>query len=285
MDDKHKEQFVGPDAAVMLTPRLSPDETKVAVEIDENAHKDIWIYSLFNNTKTKLTNAGDNSDPEWSSDGKSIQFLANRDGRAGVWRQPVDNSREAEQVLSAGAALGWGAVPSPDQKHVLLQTTIRTSVTLVTAGVGSDTTQRPFVAGAFNAYGGRFSPSGKTVAYVSDESGRPEVYIRDFPGPGGRVTVSDAGGQEPVWSRDGKHLFYAAGNQLIRANLTPEPDISVVTRDTLFSGPYFSTIFAQASYDVTKEGRFLMIKPNDEHLQLVVTLNWTAELAARLGKP
>ena len=278
-------QNVGPEPAVMLTPRLSPDEQKIAVEIDANAHKDIWIFNVANNTPSKLTNGGDNSDPEWSSDSKSIQFLSNRNGTTGVWRQPIDNSHEAEQIVSAGAALGWGAVPSPDQKSVLLQSTIKATVTLVTASLGSDTAQHPFVGGGFNAWGGRFSPSGRSVAYVSDESGRPEVYIRQFPGPGARIPVSAAGGQEPVWSRDGLHLYYAAGNQLTRANLSAEPNVSVVSRDTLFSGPFFSTIFSQASYDVAKDGRFLMIKPNDDHFQLVVTLNWTAQLAARLGKP
>jgi Tol biopolymer transport system component/tRNA A-37 threonylcarbamoyl transferase component Bud32 len=281
----HKEEDAGPDAPVMLTPRLSPDGSRIAVEVDDNAHKDIWLYQLATKTPTKLTSVGDNSDPEWTSDGQTIQFLSNRNGTIGVWRQPVDGSREAEKVLSARAALGWGAVPAPDQKHVLLQSTIRASVTLVTATLGSDTTQQPFVAGGFNAWGGRFSPSGKWVAYVSDESGRPEVYIRQFPGPGARIQISNAGGAEPVWSRDGLHLYYAVGNQLTMATLSPEPRVALISRDSLFSGPFFSTIFSQASYDVAKDGRFLMIKQNDEHFQLVVTLNWTAQLAARLGKP
>jgi Tol biopolymer transport system component/tRNA A-37 threonylcarbamoyl transferase component Bud32 len=281
----HKEQDAGPDAPVMLTPRLSPDDTKIAVEVDENAHKDIWLWLLTTMTPQKLTNVGDNSDPEWSPDGRSIQFLSTRDGTSGVWRLPIDGSREAEKVLSAGAALGWGAVPAPDQKHVLLQTTTAAHVVLVTATLGADTTQQPFMGGGFNAWGGRFSPNGKWVAYVSDESGRPEVYIREFPGPGARIPISNSGGTEPVWSWDGLHLYYAAGNQLTRANLSPEPHVGLISRDSLFSGPFFSTIFAQASYDVAKDGRFLMIRQTDEHLQLVVTLNWTAELAARLGKP
>ena len=285
MGPDHKEQDVGPDAPVMLTPRLSPDGTRIAVEVDENAHKDIWLYQLATKTPTKLTNVGDNSDPEWISDGLNIQFLSNRNGTPGVWRQPIDGSREAERVLSAGAALGWGAVPAPDQKHILLQSTIRARVALVTATLGPDSTQQPFMAGGFNAWGGRFSPSGKWVAYVSDESGRPEVYLREFPGPGARIAISNSGGTEPVWSRDGLHLYYAVGNQLTMATLSPEPRVALISRDSLLSGPFFSTIFGQASYDVAKDGRFLMIKQTDDRMQLVVTLNWTAELATRLGKP
>jgi serine/threonine-protein kinase len=279
------EQDAGPDASAMLTPRLSPDGTRIAVEVDDNAHKDIWLYDLSTHTPTRLTTTGENFSPEWMPDGKSVLFVSTRSDTTGIWRQPIDGSRDAEKVVAGAAAAGWGAVPSPDQHHVLVPTTIGGSAALVSAALSPDTAQQPFVAGAFNAWGGRFSPNGKWVAYVSDESGRPEVYIREYPGPGARIQISGAGGMEPVWSRDGKYLYYAAGNKLTRATLSADPHVALVSRDSLFSGPFFGTILDQASYDVSKDGRFLMIKQSDDHFQLVVTLNWTAELAARMGAP
>jgi eukaryotic-like serine/threonine-protein kinase len=166
----------------------------------------------------------------------------------------------------------------------MLQSSAGTSLQLMSATIGSDSVRNTFVGGSFNAWGARFSPSGNSVAYSSDESGRPEVYIRSFPGGGARVQVSAAGGSEPIWSPDGLHLYYAAGDQLTRATLTAEPNVAVVARDSLFSGPFFSSFFSQASYDVARDGRLLMTRPRDDHFQLVVTLNWTAALTARLEK-
>jgi serine/threonine-protein kinase len=264
---------------------VSPDGNRIAVELDADAHKDIWIYEIATNIMNKLTDGGDNSAPEWMPDGRNIQFLSNRNGTSAVWQQPIDHSREAAMVLSAGTELSWGSVPSPDGRHILLQSTSNASVNMIAATVGAGASQQVFVGGNLNAWGGRFSPSGKSVAYVSDESGRPDVYVRPFPGPGARVQISAAGGIEPVWSPDGKQLYYATGNRLMVATLSPEPSVSVVRQDSLFSWASFGTIFSQATYDIAKDGRFLMIKPNDTHFQLVVTLNWTAQLATRLGKP
>ena len=276
---------VGPAPAVMSTPRLSPDGTKIAVEVNANARSDIWIYQVATHTMSKLTTVGDNTDPEWFPDGRSVQFLSTRGGRIALWRQPVDFSGDAQQVLPTGTARQWGAVVAPDAKHVMLQTSSGGTVKLLSVAIGADSAAQLFEGGDHNAWGARFSPSGRSVAYASDESGRAEVYIRSFPGPGARIQVSAAGGSEPVWSRDGLHLHYRVGNQMTRATLTPEPAISTVARDSLFSGPFFGPILSQSSYDVAPDGRMLMIKPHDDHFQLVVSLNWTTELAARLGEP
>jgi serine/threonine-protein kinase len=275
---------VGPAAAVMSTPRLSPDETRIAVEVVANARSDIWIYQVATRTMTKLTTVGDNTDPEWSPDGRSVQFLSTRGGQTALWRQPINFSGDAQQVLPTGIARQWGAVVAPDAKHVMLQTSSTGTINLLSVAVGADSGAQPFEGGAHNAWGARFSPSGRSVAYASDESGRAEVYIRSFPGPGARIQVSAAGGSEPVWSRDGLHLHYRVGNQMTRATLTPEPAITTVARDSLFSGPYFGPNLSQSSYDVAHDGRMLMVKPHDDHFQLVVSLNWATELAARLGE-
>jgi Tol biopolymer transport system component/tRNA A-37 threonylcarbamoyl transferase component Bud32 len=287
MTPDHHEQPVGKGGLVapMISPRLSPDGSRIAVEITGDQHRDIWIYEIATGNKNKLTSGGDNSSPEWLNDGKSIQFLSTRGGRTGIWRQPIDNSRDAAEVLNVSSSQGWAAVPSPDQHHVLLDANNGAAVNLVTGIIGADSAAVPFVSGSFNAWGGRFSPSGKWVAYVSDESSRPEIYVRPFPGPGGRTQVSTAGGMEPFWSRDGKSVYYASGTRLMVAKLTPEPAVSVISHDSLFSWPFSGIYFTAATYDVAPDGRILLIKPSDERYQLVVALNWAADLAARMAKP
>jgi Tol biopolymer transport system component len=180
------------------------------------------------------------------------------------------------------------SVPSPDPSRLLVQASVRGAQgasNLFTPAVGGAVTDSPYVAGSFNASEARFSPDGTRVAYVSDESNRPEVYVRPFPGPGPRVQISQGGGVQPVWAPDGRGLYYVAGSTLMDARLTTGPEPTVISRDSLFSGPYFARAGGGTTYDVSRDGkRFLVVKPSDEQLQLVVTLHWTSELAARLGK-
>ncbi len=278
------ETNAGPDAALILTPRISPDGSRIAAEIDAAGRKDIWVYQIATRTMTRITTDGDNSAPAWGADGRSILFLSARAGRTAFVRQPLDASADAAPILSGIEGLEWGAALSPDERHVIRQSSTGATISLVTAAVGGDS-QRTFVSGNYNAWGARFSPSGRSVAYASDESGRTEVYIRSFPGPGVRVQVSAGGGSEPVWSRDGLRLYYAAGNQMTSATLAPEPNVSVVTRDSLFSAPFFGTYLTPATYDVGPDGRLLVLKPDEAHLQLVVALNWTSDLGARVAAP
>lgn len=253
-----------------------------AMEIDANGRRDIWVYQIATRTPTRITTDGINSNPLWSADGRSIQFLSTRAGRTALLRQSLDFSADPEPILSGIQGLEWGAALSPDQRHVLRQSSSGATISLVvtTLGAGSP---RSFVSGNFNAWGARFSPSGRSVAYASDESRRTEVYVRSFPGPGARVQISAGGGSEPVWSRDGRSLYYAAGNQMTRATLTPEPNVSVVARDSLFSAPFFGTYL---TYDVAPDGWLLVLtSSSDEHFQLVAALDWTSGLAARLASP
>jgi eukaryotic-like serine/threonine-protein kinase len=281
----HVDEDAGFEPGVMLTPRLSPDGSRIALEVDADSRKDIWIYQIANHTIGKLTNEGDNSDPEWSSDGGSIHFLSSRNGKTALWRQPIDGTGDAREILSTGSGFEWGIAVAPDQEHVILQSSLSAGVGLYSAPLGADGTRQPFSNVNYGAWAPRFSPNGRWVTYVSDESGREEVFVRPFPGPGAPVQISVAGGSHPVWSRDGLRLYYIAGNQMTAATLTPEPTFSVASRDSLFSGAFSTTKFSLSSYDVARDGRILMIKPNDDHLQLVVTLNWMSDVAARIAKP
>jgi eukaryotic-like serine/threonine-protein kinase len=131
--------------------------------------------------------------------------------------------------------------------------------------------------------GQRLSPDGRWLAYLSDETGRFEVYVRPFPGSGPRAQVSTGGGTEPVWSRDGGALFYRSGPALLRARLTTAPSPAVAARDTLFRGAFLRDP-SHANYDVAADGRFLMLQNAADQSETLVVLNWARELRARLAR-
>ena len=140
-----------------------------------------------------------------------------------------------------------------------------------------------FLGTRFNEGGGSFSPDGRWLAYVSDESGRNEIFVQPYPGPGGKWQVSTEGGTEPLWNRNGRELFYRSGNTMMTVETTTEPRFAVGTPRRLFEGEYVAIEFPQlADYDVSADGqRFLMVKEIDRTpstAQINVVLNWFQEL-------
>ena len=131
-----------------------------------------------------------------------------------------------------------------------------------------------------------FSPDGRWVAYVSNESGRNEIHVRPFPGPGERLTVSVEGGNEPVWSRDGRELFYRSGDAMMAVDVSTGPALNTGKPRRLFEKPYERTLALWPNYDVSADGRrFLMVKTIGQEAapaQINVVLNWTEELTRRV---
>ena len=134
----------------------------------------------------------------------------------------------------------------------------------------------------------RFSPDRRWLAYVSDESGRPEVYVQSFPGPGGRWLISSDGGTEPVWNRNGRELFYRIGRRFMAVPIDPAQNFSAGNPTVLFEGDYVASNFPLTSpgYDVSPDGqRFLVVKeiePAATATEINVVVNWTEELKRRV---
>jgi len=124
------------------------------------------------------------------------------------------------------------------------------------------------------------------MAYVSNESGRAEVYVQPYPGPGAKRQISTEGGNEPVWARDGEELFYRNGDQMMAVEVTTEPTFSASTPRLLFEGNFQPSSGNLANYDVTPDGqRFVMIQlggTDSEASQINVVLNWFEELKQRV---
>jgi hypothetical protein len=131
-----------------------------------------------------------------------------------------------------------------------------------------------------------FSPDGHWLAYISDESGRYEVYVQPYPGPGGKTQISTDGGTEPVWNRNGRELFYRSGEKMMAVDITTQPSFSAGKPKMLFQGPYLPTGTTVPFYDVSPDGgRFLMLSPAEPTTpltQIVVVQNWFEELKQRV---
>ena len=136
------------------------------------------------------------------------------------------------------------------------------------------------VAGPFHESTPRFSPDGRWLAYMSDESGRREIYAQAFPDPGEKWTLSSEGGKEPVWSRDGREIFYRDGDRMIVVPLQIEPAFRPGTPRMLFEAPFASNPGGYPNYDVSLDGtRFIMIETDATELnEIHVVLNWSEEL-------
>ena len=129
----------------------------------------------------------------------------------------------------------------------------------------------------------RISPDGALLAYTSNESDREEVYLRPLDGAARRIRVSVGGGAEPLWSPDGKRLFYRAGFALMAARITRAPSLAVAERDTLFERSYPTDMW-HPNYDVAPDGRhFVMLRPVEENRDLIMVVNWAEELRRRIG--
>ena len=149
---------------------------------------------------------------------------------------------------------------------------------------------RPWLATPSNETSPMFSPDGHWLTYVSNESGRYEVYVRPYPGPGEKWQISTDGGAEPAWAHSGRELFYRNGDKMMVVDITTRPSFSAGKPKVLFEAPYAhpagSEEFRFNNYDVSPDDqRFLMVQPSDQELaakQINVVLNWFEELKAKV---
>ena len=264
-------------------PRLSPDGRRIALSIDAPDRRDIWLYELSSQTMTRFTSEGATNDrPEWTSDGKRVLYHSDRDVRSSIWARPADLSTAPTRLIGGERLDIFEAVTTPDMRDVIYQIDT-VGADIYYHGLNGDTTPHS-ISNEIKAVETmpRVSPDGRWVAFTTDESGREEVVVQPFPGPGGRVQVSANGGSEPVWSRDGRKLFYRGDGHLMAARLSTGPSFAVATRDTLFTDVYQGAPNPHANYDVMPDGtHFVFLKAASAGTMNVV-LNWSSAMRARM---
>ena len=291
-------------------PSFSPDGRKLAVTIGSMTGTDIWIIDLDRTTRVRFT-AGDSSAfPVWDPKGARLAFQSTAPGPWNLFSKSLDggdlqpllkgtDALSTSSVANLGANLLPGTLPtlsgagpqfptswSQDGSVAFHERKPSGERDIWVVTPGSDPV--PFLLTAFDERLPRFSPDGKWLAYVSDESGRSDVYVQPFPGPGSKWLISTDGGSDPVWSRDGRELFYRHGDQLMVAPIVSRADFSAGRPRKLFE-IRFDTSNNGPNYDVSPDGKwFVMPRSNQgaapEELHLV--LNWLAEVTNRAaGRP
>jgi serine/threonine protein kinase len=277
VDRKGSEQPLDAPQHAYRNPRISPDGQRVAVTIDELGSQE-WLLDIGRGTLTRLTFEGNyNGGTAWAPDGKRITFGSDRAGPRNLFWQLADGSGGTERLTTSErteVATSW----SPDgQTLAFEQTGLGTGFDIWFLRL-ADRKAEPFLQTRFNEIAPRFSPDGRWLAYASDESGRFEIYVQPFPGPGGKWQISTEGGTEPVWARNGE-LFYRNGEKLMVVETTTSPKFSAANPKVLFKGIY-STYQSVPDFDVTADGqRFLFLKTDEgTRSEITVVVNWTEEL-------
>ena len=279
-------RLVLPHARTYGDPTLSPDERRVAVLVTEDRRTDVWIYDFTTATFSRLTSIGSVLSVFWSSDGSHLVYAARGDSaRSAFWRQAASGGSAAEKLVEL-PELAPIATITPDSRWLVYQVYHNNTWDLNKTDITSrPPTSLPYVATGANEYSPRFSRDGKWVAFVSDESGRNEVYVRSFPDPVARVQVSAEGAHEPTWSDDGQKLYYRSGNSLLLASVEFSPTFRVIRRDTAIVTVSLPTnLNFGLAYDVARDGRrILALAPNRDDFQLVVSPNWITEFRQRIA--
>jgi len=268
-------------------PAISPNGSMVAVDReDSTGSSDIWLHDLLRGTASRFTfNSKLNIYPIWSPDGSRINFASNRDGNFALYQKGSSGTgqdqlldRNPDKAATAFIPLDW----SKDGRFVIAETTgnPKTQSDIWVLPLFDGRKPIPYLQTEANERLARLSPNGKWLAYMSNESKRFEVYVQTFPTPGSKWQVSINGGGKPVWSRDGKELYFVGAEQKIMA-------VEVKGGDRFEAGvpiALFETRLSFSSnighFDVSKDGRFLIPTPVEQSANTAMTLviNWQAGL-------
>lgn len=267
-------------------PMISPDGRYVAFT-NIGPVETIWIHDFLRNTQTALTSttAGSSQAPVWTADGRRIVYRGSRLGFRNLFWIAVDGSG-TEERLAISENLQTPTSWSSDRNHIAFVETAPVSgpdLWVLSLETGKSL---PFLKTNAGESAPRFSPDGRLIAYTSTESGRREVYVRPYPGPGGRLQASNDGGIEPVWSHSGEQLFYRHDGEMMSVTMTTTPVLVASSPRRLFAGNYLLSDTGGAGYDVAADGRFLMIQPVEPELPATtidVVINWFDDLRDRLA--
>jgi dipeptidyl aminopeptidase/acylaminoacyl peptidase len=271
------------DSDAVSSPELSPDGQSVVVFRQRDGDNDVWAIELARKLERRLTTAPPaNSHPLWDPDATHVVY-SRLAGGGGPMRQALSGGAPAPLFPTAveGQALSW----TRDRRYVLLRRERAGAGDLVALATDPRSSEVAVVSSPHDETEGQFSPDGRWVAFVSNESGRPEVFVQAFPGGEGRTQVSTKGGAQVRWADDGRELFYVApDNTLMAVPFTATaaaPSLSLpapLFKVHLASGR--NVLGRKPQYAVARDGRFLLNTTVDGTASpVVVAVNWTKKLA------
>ncbi len=290
MDPEGKTEPFLPTPRNYQNPSFSPDGKRLAVHIDEGGNSDLWVYELERETLSRLTfDEGADVVPVWTPDGQRMAFGS--DGGGGPWNlywKRADGTGDAERLTESSnfqVPMSW----SPDGNLLaFVEQSPETSWDRWTLPMEEDGAggvkpgeSTPFLRTTFAEMWPAFSSDGRWIAYNSNESGRREVYVRPFPGPGGKWQISTTGGEMPTWSENGRELFYrTADSRIMVVTYSVEGGSFRAGRPRLWSEGQFTNVGIPRNFALHPDGkRFAVLKaaedteaPDVTHVNMV--LNW-----------
>lgn len=278
--------------------RVLPDGKRVAFS-ELHLNKDIWIVDSTRTTEDRATFEGQNSYPIFNPDGSRMAFRSDRSGPLAIYLASATNTRDVVQITQ-----GPQDVPSswtPDGKELAFTRGFAATggnTDIFVVSVDRPKEEKALLATSASETFPEFSPDGKWLAYISNESGRATLYVHPYPGPGARVTIASEGGgaTEPVWSKNSNELFYRTGStyfsvryKVSGADFIPDKPTKLFEQPAIIGGTA-----VRASYDVSADGRFLLNLSNPESAgeralkifpsRLRLVFNWLDEVRQLIDK-
>jgi Tol biopolymer transport system component len=257
------------------SPRASPDGRRLLVGVDVPT-QDLWVYDMMSGGTEQLTFGAGAASPVWARDGQQAAFTSTRAGVPNLFITRVGQSGASERVAaSENQQIPGSWAPDGTLAYTERRATTGRDILLLSL---RDQTQRALLTSPADESSPKFSPDGLRIAYVSNETGSFEVYVRPLSASGRGRPVSVGGGSEPVWASNGRELFYREGTRMMAVPL--DPGGKVQPPRVLFDGDFARGTIDAANYDVLPDGRFVMVQRSSPTSgpTLHVFVNWLAAL-------
>ena len=276
-----------PATRTFHAPQFSPDGHRLSVDITGADGRDVWILSLDDGTLSRATFERDGHDATWSPDGRFINFMSVKSGVLGVYRKRPGDAAPAESLLASPKLAYTGIWPRTDDDVITTASDLHpgSGYDIAVVRHGGRGPIEPLVATRFTEQYPALSPDGRWVAFNSDQSGEPEVYVRALAGDGEMVQVSQSGGSEAVWGPDGRELFYRGGEgrpQLMVAEVRTTPRLEVTSRRALFDMAEMLGSNPHANYSISPDGKTFAMVRRSPATRIMVIQN-LPELVRRLS--
>ena len=290
LDSAGSARVLVPDLIDAQAPALSPNGRRVAFAAAREGPYDIWIFDRTLKTVSRLTFEGNAMYPAWNPTGDTVYYSTDAGSRdRDIWRRAADGSGDPERVLERPEDQMAITIPVTGGVALLRENVVSRPgnegglYTLPLAPVGEP---RPWAVSSFWERAPSISPDARWAAYTSNESGQDEIYVRAFPEPKGRLQVSSGGGTEPLWSGDGRTIYYRRADTLFAAAVQTSPTFSVGRQRMVFTGDFNPSPFhVVTNYDRDpRTGEFVVFTPHEgSTAALVVVLNWVEEMTHRMA--
>ena len=263
-------------------PNFSPDGRRISTDIISADGRDVWILALDQGTMTRATFDRDGHDATWTPDGRFITYTSSKSGTFGIYRTRPGNAEPAESLF-ASASLSYTGLWMPDGSALVttaanLRPSSRDDIVLVENGGRGPL--KPIVSSGFSETYPALSPDGKLIAFVSNQAGQPQVYVRPMDGQGDQLQVSQRGGIEPVWAPDGSRIYYRGSDDeqavMMEAIVRTSPQLEVTSRRELFPVPDVVGSNPHTNYGVSPDGKNFVLVMRSRATRIMVIQNLPA---------